>query len=157
MTMFEEARAIKGLISMQGKTQCELAEMMGTSQSYIANKLRLLYLSDEEEKRITEYGLSERHARGLLRIKDRKERLLMIEKIHDMKLSVAASDALIDAELAYNEPKKIRSLSKYEGVVKFEKILRDSIRTLGTIGVGVILSESHGDGKKYITLAIDEI
>ncbi len=156
MTMFEQARAIKALISMKGKTQSELAEMMGTSQSYIANKLRLLYLSEEEEKRIVSYGLSERHARGLLRIKDRTARLSMIEKIHDMKLPVAASDALIDAELAYEEPIKIRALSKYEGVVRFEQILRDSIRTLGTLGVGVVLSESREDGKKYITLAIDE-
>ena len=73
MNMFEEARTISGMIQMLGMTQSEVAKKLGTSQSYVGNKVRLLNLSEGIQKKILDLGLSERHARALLRLDDMEE------------------------------------------------------------------------------------
>ena len=52
MDMFDEARAMSGTLELCRITQKELADRMGVSQSYVANKLRLLALSPYMEKLI---------------------------------------------------------------------------------------------------------
>ena len=54
MNMFDEARAMSGTLLLCKITQRELAERLGVSQSYVANKIRLLSLSPDMEKKITE-------------------------------------------------------------------------------------------------------
>ena len=51
LTPFEEATAISLLLKQYGVTQEELGERLSVSQSYIANKLRLLRLSDPKRRR----------------------------------------------------------------------------------------------------------
>lgn len=70
LSYFEEAMAIDKLIKTFGLTQEEVAVRLGYAQSTVANKLRLLRLTKEEQSIITEHGLSERHARALLRVQD---------------------------------------------------------------------------------------
>ena len=55
MEMFEEARAMSGTLKLCNITQKELAERMGVSQSYVANKLRLLSLAPHLEKLIKKH------------------------------------------------------------------------------------------------------
>ena len=74
LSMFEEAASIQSLISLTGMTQEACAKKLSVSQSYVANKLRLLRLSDGEQEKIEENGLTERHARALLRLEDKEER-----------------------------------------------------------------------------------
>src|SRR5699024_7776774 len=66
LTSIEEARAYKQLLDMDDVTQKDLAESIGKSQSYIANKLRLLKLSDDAITAIEKEEITERHARALL-------------------------------------------------------------------------------------------
>ncbi len=70
LNFFEEAAALDKLVKKFGLTQEEVAVRLGYAQSTVANKLRLLRLTAEEQSIITEKGLSERHARALLRIQD---------------------------------------------------------------------------------------
>ena len=65
---FEEAAAIARLISRYGLSQEQAAEKLGKSQSAVANKLRLLRLSPACRALLVEHGLTERHARCLLRL-----------------------------------------------------------------------------------------
>ena len=65
---FEEALAYQDVIQRFGLTQEELASLLGRQQSTIANKLRLLRLPPAVRDRIVAAGLSERHARALLRL-----------------------------------------------------------------------------------------
>jgi ParB family chromosome partitioning protein len=79
LDFFEEAAALKKLMECENITQEQLAARLGLAQSTVANKLRLLRLSPEECRIILSKGLSERHARALLRIGDeclRKQVLL---------------------------------------------------------------------------------
>ena len=68
LNCFEEACAINALIESGEVTREEAALKLGLAGSTVANKLRLLRLSREEQQLIIEHGLTERHARALLRI-----------------------------------------------------------------------------------------
>ena len=68
------------LIRRFGLKQEELAVRLGSAQSTVANKLRLLRLSQEERDIITDTGLSERHARALLKIDDEDMRKSVLLK-----------------------------------------------------------------------------
>lgn len=52
MNCFEEAEGYARLIEVYGLTQEEAAARLGCSQSAVANKLRLLRLSEEQRERI---------------------------------------------------------------------------------------------------------
>ncbi len=71
---FEEAEAIRRLMNDWGLTQLEVAEKLGKAQSTVANKLRLLRLSLDQRARILAAGLTERHARALLRLDTEQQR-----------------------------------------------------------------------------------
>ena len=69
---FDTARGIREVIRLWGCTQAEAARRLGLSQSALANKLRLLSLTEEQQKLCTEHRLTERHARAALRLPDHR-------------------------------------------------------------------------------------
>lgn len=77
LTVFEEAAGIERLMSEYGLSQAEVAARLGLAGSTLCNKLRILKLEPALQERITAAGLTERHARALLRIPEerRKEAL----------------------------------------------------------------------------------
>ena len=156
MNMFEEARAISGMLSMKNMTQNEIAKLLGTSQSYIANKIRLLKFPPHIQKEIINSNLTERHARALLRIEKESDVLEIIKKIKDMRLSVAASEALIDAHIEKELPKMLDFETASSGIARFEEILRKSTKSLKGLGIDVDIRTSFFGRTKYITIAIPE-
>lgn len=96
LNMFEQAKAFEKLIAEYGLTQSEVAERLSTSQSCVANKLRLMKLSDDEQNFIIENGLTERHARALLRITDIPLRKAAMMAIADKKLNVSSAESYIE-------------------------------------------------------------
>ena len=99
----EEAEAFCTLVAEHGITQEELAARLGKSQSAVANKIRILRLSPEVKKILSENGLSERHARALLRLSDEKLRLRALSIIVDRGLNVKKTDELVESMLSKNE------------------------------------------------------
>ena len=96
MNMFEEANALEGTIRMCGYTQSDIAKRLGVSQSYVANKLRLLSFPEDMKRAITDAGLTERHARAILKLKQEDTRRQALKKIIDGGLNVKESEALVD-------------------------------------------------------------
>lgn len=96
LNMFEQAKAFEKLIAEYGLTQSEVAERLSTSQSCVANKLRLMKLGDDEQHFIIENGLTERHARALLRITDIPLRKAAMMAIADKKLNVSSAESYIE-------------------------------------------------------------
>ena len=70
LTYFEEAESYRQLMEYYNLTQDRIAELLGKSQSFVANKIRLLKLDPSIIETLTENNLTERHARALLRIPD---------------------------------------------------------------------------------------
>jgi ParB family chromosome partitioning protein len=103
LNYIEEAFAISRLIEYLQITQEEAAVKLGIAQSTVANKLRLLKLSDEEKAMALRYGLNERQARALLKISG-ELRVQAIERISSAQLNTAATDRLI-AEMVEEQKK----------------------------------------------------
>lgn len=156
MNMFDEARSISTMIKMRSMTQSELAGMLGVSQPYIANKLRLLSFSPECEKKIVEYSLTERHARAILRLCDEGARLSAIEKVHARSMNVFECEGLVDMMHESEKPRLLEHQTPARRLLSFFENLDESVRTLCTLGYKIKKSTSHHGGVTYITLSLDE-
>ena len=97
---FEEAAAIADYLKQSGVTQEEAAAQLGRSPSAVANKLRLLRLSPACREVLLSHGLTERHARCLLRLEDEGERLNAVRHIASRHLNVAQAEQYIERRLA---------------------------------------------------------
>ncbi len=143
LNFFEQASAIASLIDMYGLTQEEVARQLSMSQSFVANKLRILRLTSVEREKILKYALTERHARALLRISSVDERLRAIEYINLHSLNVASTESYIDRFLSENESvRKPRSPRKI--VLKDIRIFYNSVdRAISVVKQAGIQVESE--------------
>ena len=91
LTAIEEAQSYKKILDM-GETQDELAKRMGVAQSTIANKLRLLNLSEAVQQALLKNQISERHARSLLQIPDKSLQVNMLNRIITERMTVRQTD-----------------------------------------------------------------
>ncbi len=96
LSYFEEARSYAQLMAYYGLTQEQIAAVLGKSQSFVANKIRLLKLEPEVAERLTETGLSERHARALLRLPDAELQNEVLEKVVKRDMSVKKTEELVE-------------------------------------------------------------
>ena len=154
MTYFDEARSIKGMLDMKNMTQAKLAGVLGVSQPYIANKLRLLNFSPEIEKKIIEAELSERHARAILRLNSDEQRLTVIEKIKTGKLNVERTEIAVDCMLEESFSATLPSVNFAERIGRFEDIIEKSLATLRSFGICARAKTEKHDDKLYISISI---
>ena len=99
LNFIEEAEAYFNLINDHKFTQDELAKRMGKKQSTIANKLRILKLSNKVREKCLENKLTERHARALLSLPNEELQLKIVDKVIKNSLNVKATEELINKEL----------------------------------------------------------
>ena len=92
----EEAKTYKKILDLDNMTQEALAKTMGKSQSSVANKLRLLNLSEEVQNALLNAKISERHARALLKLEDQTKQNELLNRIINEKLSVRAVEEEIN-------------------------------------------------------------
>ena len=137
LSFFEEAAAIEKLITYYGMTQEDAAAKLGRAQSTIANKLRLLRLTEKERECIIHYGLTERHARSLLRLGSPDDRLFILEKIIKNNLNVERSEHLIDEFIGSQRSKvsyKKRSVV-FQNVKMFVNTINKAVETMQAAGI----------------------
>ena len=152
--MFDEARSIAIMMKMRSLSQTEVAKMLGVSQSYVANKLRLLQLDGELQERINEAGLTERHARALLRL-EKDARADALVKICERHLTVAESEALIDFMNIHNLSNKIGNSDRLHAIDIFLDGIKNSLTSLCAIGVTSSQKISYFGNKMMITISIE--
>jgi ParB family chromosome partitioning protein len=99
LNYIEQARGISAMMDGFSMSQEQAAQLLGKSQSAVANKLRLLRHSQRVLDRLWETGLSERHARALLKLPSETEKLKAIDYIARLELSVARAEQYIDSLL----------------------------------------------------------
>ncbi len=140
----EEAKGYESLITDHGFTQDALAKKLGKSQSTIANKLRLLRLSDEIKEIIIKNNLTERHARALLRLPDEEIQRDVLDKIVRNGLNVKETDTLVEGLIYKKEIKKYRERKKF---INKNKDLRIFINTIKD---AVEMTKKYGLNPEYI-------
>ena len=142
LDFIEEALGISQLIRMFGMSQEEAARRIGKSQSAVANKLRLLKLSSDVLESLRQNGLTERHGRALLRLPNPVAQRAALEYIVDNGLTVAATDAYIDALLSAPEEAEQKDEEKPEKRRTF--VLKDVRVFLNTLSRSIDLMKQGG-------------
>lgn len=95
LNFIEEAEGYNNLMKDHNFTQQQLAEKLGKNQSTIANKLRILRLSDEIKDILLENNLTERHARALLKLPAEDLRMQVLDAIIKNDLTVKKTEKMI--------------------------------------------------------------
>lgn len=152
----EEAAAIARLIERYGLSQEQAAQQLGSSQSAVANKLRLLRLSPDCAALLREFSLTERHARALLRLTDEGERLAALRVIGERGYSVAQSEAYIESLLraAAVTPPRARPTYVVKDVRLFLNTIRRSVGIMQRAGVGASCERQDTDEEILLTIRI---
>jgi ParB family chromosome partitioning protein len=133
LNIFEEAAAIRSLIEIGSMTQETCARRLSVSQSYIANKLRLLRLSEDEKEAIIRCGLTERHARALLRLNSEEERREVLAVMIERQMNVASAEEYVESLLcaesraAEIKSKPERSEQRHKLIIKDIRLFYNSI------------------------------
>ncbi len=96
LNIFDEALAIFTLCNKYSMPQKDIAAALGVSQPYIANKLRLLRFSSDEKNIILKNGLSERHARAMLKIEDPELRKKALAEVARQGYNVLQTEEFTD-------------------------------------------------------------
>ena len=148
LTAIEEAVAFKQLIDLHGITQAALAKQMGKSQSTIANKIRLLNLSETVQQAVLERKVTERHARALLLVKDEVLQLQLLEKIIEKDLNVSETERLIEETL---NPKE-----KATKPQTISRMPRDCRIAMNTFKQAIMMVEKTGMKVEHETEEFDD-
>ena len=155
MNMFEEARSIEGMMALCHASQSEIARKMGVSQSYVANKLRLLRFDPAVQERIGSAGLTERHARALLGLAG-DELNSALDRVIGERMSVAETEALVDLYRVRTTPKVTKNATRVGGIDAFLVGLRKSLELLSGLGIEAREHIGHHGSHTYITICFDE-
>lgn len=152
----EEAEGFQQLLVNFGFTQDVLAKRMGKSQSTVANKLRLLKLSEAVRRFLSDANLTERHARALLKLPDEGKQMEVLTIISEKSLNVKDSETLIQEILegAPDETDKKKSKQNVVRVIRDVRIFLNTIQhVVGEMkksGLNVQVKQEQDD--EYITV-----
>lgn len=106
LSSVEEAQAYRQLMDLNHLTQAALAKGMGKSQSFVANKLRLLKLITPVQTAILDHRITERHGRALLDL-DAKQQREMLMRIVNERLTVRQTEDEVARVLGKPLPSEI--------------------------------------------------
>ena len=153
---WEEAEALSRLIARYGLSQEETARRLGRSQPAVANKLRLLRLPDSVRQFLQENGLTERHARALLRLGTEEQQLAAAQHIGKLGLNVAQTEQYIDRLTAENrtEPPRRRPTYVIKDVRLFLNTIRRSMGIMQRAGVDAACEREDTDEEIRLTIRI---
>ena len=141
---FEEALAIEQLMQTFGLSQEEAARRLGKAPSTISNKLRLLSLPPQAQVMLAENGLSERHARALLRL-DTADVLPVLEKVAARQLNVAQTEKLVADVLAQKNTAKRTTKRLFSDVKIFLNTINNAFDTMKSAGIDAQMQQSETD------------
>lgn len=122
---WEEAQAIARMISRYGLSQEEAARRLGRAQPTVANKLRLLRLPEDVRALLRENGLTERHARALLRLQDPEVQRRAAGDMVRRGMNVAQAEAYVEKLLQSAQVTPPRGRSTY--IIKDVRLFLNSV------------------------------
>lgn len=160
LSYMEEAEAYLALLSEHGLTQEELASKLGKSQSTIANKIRILKLPLKVRATLCEFGLTERHARALLKLKSEQQQLTALGEIVKKGLNVERTEALIERMLKKSKveeesAKKPGHLPRtFKDIRIFSNTIKKAVELMNRSGVKATTKRRENDDYIEYTIKI---
>ena len=149
LDFIEEARGISLVMDQWNLSQEQAARLLGKSQSAVANKLRLLKHSSPVLEKLRANGLTERHARALLRLPTEPEKLKAIENIVRLGMSVARTEQYIESLLAAQEEKPPKA-----DVSAFLKNVSQTLSRIQRCGIPAVSERLETDSQIVLTITI---
>ena len=151
------ALACRSILDRYPISQERLAASLSLSPSTLANRLRLLRLPTGVQSNLRRHGLSERHARALLRLSSEADQLTLVEQAAQKHMSVAQLERQVDACLSKPaQPEKKVSAALRDSRMIVNALL-DTVRQLTRIGVPVQSKVEEGDGCVRVIVTIPAV
>ena len=155
LDFIEEAMAYEKLIEDFGLNQTQLAEKLGKSQSTIANKMRILKLPENVKQRLREGGLSERHARALLKLDDEDILLSVIDKVISKDLNVSETEKLVNSIAEDINEKKKRDKRYVRNFINYKiyiNTIKNAYKEIVKTGIDAEFEQNESD--EYIEIKV---
>ena len=145
----EEAQGIDTLLRQWNMSQEQVAKLLGKSQSGVANKLRLLQHSQKVLQTLRETGLSERHARALLKLPTDVQKMQAISVIARQNMNVARAEQYIESLLSQEDPGTYRA-----NVGAFLSRLDQSLARIQLSGISAVSERRETESQIVLTITI---
>lgn len=148
LNFFEEALAIAHLHEHFGLTQQEIGKKLGKSQSALSNKLRLLRLPADVRYYIEKEGLTERHARALLKVDDPEVMWTVLRAVTDRHLNVEQTESMIAHLLGEDAPvdkHRRKVVPLFRDVRIFVNTVNKAIATMQASGIDAVSNKTETD------------
>ena len=149
LDFIEEARGIAMLMENWAMSQEQTARLLGKSQSAVANKLRILRHSAPVLAALRDGGLTERHARALLKLGSEPEKMMAITNIVREGMSVARTERYIE-QLLLRQTGEPRAIN----VGAFLSNLNQSLARIQRSGIGAISERRETEDEIVLTITI---
>ncbi len=149
LDFIEEAAGIARLLQQWSMSQEQIARLLGKSQSAVANKLRLLRHSEPVLQALRESGLTERHARALLKLSTEPEKLMAISVITRLGMSVARTERYIEELLSGKAEKGSRV-----NVSAFLNSLNQTLQRIQLSGIRAVSERRETESQIVLTITI---
>ena len=149
LDFIEEAMGIRKLMTDFAMSQEQIARLLGKSQSAVANKLRILKHSDAVLSALREGGLTERHARALLKLRGEEEKISAVAEIVKQSMSVARTEKYIESLLAEKAEKPQKA-----NVGAFLNTLTQNLQKIQLSGIPAVSERRETDSQIVLTITI---
>lgn len=159
LNYFEEAEGYARLIQEFQITQEEVARKMGKSQPTIANKLRLLQISERVRREISVDVITERHVRSLLKLKNEDQQMDVLHRIYEKNLNVRQTDdyietVLIAEEKNIREQKKKKMMKAIKDMKIFVNTIKGTVKTIQDAGMPAEIIENENDDYMEVVIRL---
>jgi ParB family chromosome partitioning protein len=152
LTAIEEAVAYQRLMEIHQLTQESLAQRLGKSQSTIANKIRLIQLSEPVKQALMERKITERHARALLSLNTEELQLKVLDNIISKDLNVKQTETRVEFFKESANIKKQNRISFSKDVRLALNTIRQSVEMINSSGMEATTNEN--DFEDYYEIII---
>ncbi len=149
LDFIEEARGISFLMEKWSMSQEQVSRLIGKSQSSVANKLRILRHSPPVLQALREGGLTERHARALLKLTEDTQKLETIALILRQSMGVAQTERYIEQLLRQKTPRQDKA-----NLGAFLNHLSQSLAKIQQSGIRAVSERRETDSQIVFTITI---
>ncbi len=134
LNFIEEAKAVKTLAMYYGMRQEDIAACVGKTQSSVSNLLRVLKLPEDVQKKLTESGLTQRHARALLKLSPDGQREA-VNIAAARKLNVEQTERLVEKMLSEESKPKRKTKIFFKDIRIFVNTINHAVETMQNAGI----------------------
>ena len=154
LDFFEEAEAIDTLIRRYDVKQQDVAGLLGVSQPYVANKLRLLKLEPDEREIVKENNLTERHVRAALKAQSKETRKKILMTAASRGYSVKQTEQYVIDMFADKKTEPATEKIVIKDIRIFLNTIDKAVNIVRQAGIPIESARTDGDGMIEVKIRV---